>query len=369
LSATAKQAGVRMSDTLNPSENLPWAPLYSVTRSGEPEVTVYGLAFVWAEDKAAQNNSGLALLRVGQTRTPLWSRSLLKPFQLMVLYPTLKAAYPQLTTAHYAMLTASHQGDARQLELLREVMALGGLSEADLHCPACKCRRAPDPQALRPLYHPCSGKHLAHLLYLKARNLPVESYLQPDQEPYVLLRELLCYLLYVDELPETVDGCGMSNLGLSAVELAQLYHALISPVTRDMIRQCPDELTDILTAWDEIAALMLANPDLIGGEGRLDTRLMRHALPGQQALDPLPSILAKEGADGLLCLAIGPNAKYRDGLGLLLKLSSGYNAAQLETLIRHILAELGLAKDEASDQNNVTQNVFHFTVQGAPQLA
>lgn len=352
------------------TEQLPWAPLFSVTRSGQPEVTIYGLAFVWAEDKAAQNNSGLALLRVGNTHAPLWSRSLLKPFQLLVLYPVLKQSYPQLTTAHFAVLMASHQNDTEQLSLLREIIVIGGLSEANLQCPNGSCWSAPNPPVSSPLHHPCSGKHLAHLLYLKARGLPLENYLQADQEPYTLLRELFCYLLYVDELPETMDGCGMPNLALSAVEMAQLYHALNSPVSRDMIRQCPDELTDSLSHWDDITAIMQQHPELIGGKNRLDTRLMQYQLPGQDQWKPRPKLIAKEGADGLLCIGIGPNPKFRDGLGLLIKLSSGHSRRHMEALVQHVLAKLGLAQStESSTSTSVTETVFHFEVQGAPQLA
>jgi L-asparaginase II len=339
---------------------LPWAPLYSVTRSQKPEITVYGTAFVWADDRAAQNNSGLALLRVGDTRTPLWTRSLLKPFQLMVLYPTLKQAYPELTPPHCAMLMASHQGDAQQLKLLREIMAMGGLSEADLQCPSCGCMRPQNPQEQSPLHHPCSGKHLAHLLYLKARNLPLENYLAPDQEPYRLLRELLYFLFYVESLPESVDGCGMVNLGLTAVELAQLYHALAIPVSKEMIRQSPDELTDILMSWDEISALMQAHPELIGGQHRLDTRLMQ---------GPGLSLIAKEGAEGLLCLGIGPNPCFADGIGILIKLAAGYNAQHMEVLIRHILAQLGLAAEAVPEATAITETVFHFSVLGVQQEA
>ncbi len=349
---------------------LPWEPLYSTTRADiqgvpQPEVTVYGVAYVWAENLAAQNNSGLALLRVGDTNLPLWSRSLLKPFQLMVLYPTLKQAYPTLTRTHFALLMASHQGDPEQLKLLKEVMAVGQLSEAELHCPACACIRGRNPQNESTLHHPCSGKHLAHLLYLKARHLPLENYLHRDQEPYHLLRELLCYLLYVDELPESVDGCGMPNLGLSAVELAQLYHALVLPVSRDMIRQCPDELTEILTHWDDIAALMQEYPELIGGTGRLDSRLML----GEGCHQPLPPLIAKEGAEGLLCLGTGPTERHAGGLGILIKLSGGYNAGQLEVMAHYIFQALGLSASEPGEAKPqaatpMTETVFHFAVQG-----
>jgi L-asparaginase len=363
LLSSAKDDIAVSQDVISSAASLPWAPLYSVTRAQQPEVTVYGLAFVWAEDRAAKNNCGLALLRVGETRTPLWSRSLLKPFQLMVLYPTLKQAYPSLTPAHWAMLMASHQGDARQLELLQDLMTLGGFNEADLQCPACQSHRAQNPREASALQHPCSGKHLAHLLYLKARDLPLNHYLQPDQEPYQLLRALLCYLLYVDALPESVDGCGMPNLALTAVELAQLYHALVLPVSKDMIRQCPDELTDILMGWNEIAAIMQAAPELIGGAGRLDTCLMQ----GEGLPQPAPALIAKEGAEGLLCLGIGPSESFPGGLGLLIKLSAGHKARQMDVLIRHILAQLGLAEASMPTDEGVTQTVFHFQVQGALQ--
>jgi len=134
-----------------------------------------------------------------------------------------------------------------------------------------------------------------------------------------------------------------------------------------MIRQCPDELTDILSSWDEIAALMQQHPELIGGTGRLDTRLMQHALPGQDVLQP--KLIAKEGADGLLCLGIGPSTPFPDGLGILLKLSSGYSSKHLETLIQHTLASLGLASESEHLQQGVTETLFHFSLQGVIQPA
>jgi L-asparaginase II len=344
------------------ADKLPWAPLYSVLRSNKPEITVYGIAFVWAENRSAQNNSGLALLRVGDTRLPLWSRSLLKPFQLMVLYPVLKEAYPTLSVEHWAMLMASHHGEARQMQLLQEIMDLGELTIQDLQCPSVSARHQEADQT-SPLDHPCCGKHLAHLLYLKAKGLPLKSYLGAKQEPYHLLRELFQYLLYVDELPGTQDGCGMPNMGLSPVEMAQLYHALVTPVTRDMIRQCPDELTEILTGWNEIATIMQQTPELIGGERSLDSRLMKHMLPGQLTGNPPTPLIAKTGAAGLLCMGIGPTPRFSDGLGIFIKLAAGHANTPMETVIKKILCQLGLADEESPATNPVTQTDFYFEIQ------
>lgn len=347
--------------TVNPAE-LPWAPVYTTTRSGKPELTQYGIVYVWSEDRKLYANAGRSLLRIGDTRFSLWTRSLLKPFQLMALLPTLLQTYPQLSDEHVALLMASQQGDARQLELLRDIMAVGGVSEANLQCPACAPMKGDKSQPPSPMNHPCCGKHLAHLLYMKAKGLPLDSYLQPDAEPYWLLKELLGYLLNLDDFEQSADGCGMPNVALSAVEIAQLYHALVMPVSRDLIRQCPDELTEILEQWNRISELMRAYPQLIGGEGRLDTCLMNGSL--LQPETPFP-VIAKEGADGLLCVGIGPNPVFADGLGLCVKLAAGYEPKKLEAVISALLEQLGLKPETGLDESGIVQTHFHFNLREA----
>jgi L-asparaginase II len=351
-----------MTDALTP-ENLPWAPIYTVTRSGLPELTIYGVVYVWVEDRKLFANAGHSLLRIGNTRTPIWTRSLLKPWQLMVLYPTLKQAYPALTGEHFAMMLASHMGDARQVKLLGEILAISGLFEDSLQCPSCGPMASPTEMVERVINHPCSGKHLAHLLYLKAKNLPTETYLHPEAEPYQLLKALLGYLLNREDFEATTDGCGMPNFALSAVEIAQLCQALAMPASKDILRQAPDELTDILSHWDDIAVLFLNYPELVGGEHRLDTRLMQ----GQWHSGVDFKAIAKEGADGLLCVGIGPNPVFADGLGIYIKLSSGYEPKYLDAIVFELLAQLGLYTPKTGDKNasGHLQTHFHFRLEPA----
>lgn len=347
--------------------NLPWAPIFTVNRSDLPELTVYGIVFAWAEERALYSNAGISLLRIGNTRSPLWSRSLLKPFQFMVLYPVLKEAYPNLTDRHFAMMMASHQSDETHVELLNELLQLGGLSQEDLQCPACMPMNPQNTGCCNGLEsrlnHPCSGKHLGTMLYLKARNLPVTDYLNPELEPYVRVRELLEYLLNRD-IPisaGTVDGCGMPNYTLSPVEAAQLYHALVMPVPSDVLKQAPEELSDILEHWEAVSRCMRGYPEIIGGEGRLDTRLIQGAWPHEGQFP----VLAKEGADGLLVVGIGANPRFADGLGLYIKLSAGYQAEHLETIVFELLQQMGLKTPELAPPQNHLKREFHFQIDNA----
>lgn len=339
---------------MNGATDLPWAPIYTVSRSGLPEITLQGIVYVWAEDRKLYANSGHSLLRIGNTRTSLWSRSLLKPFQLMTLYPELKRAYPELSEKHFALMAASHSGDDGQIQVLRDILKIGGLQESDLQLCPCRAMNGLPGSEKQVLNHPCAGKHLAHLLYQKAKGQPLTGYLMPGITQYALLRHLLEYLLNKSEFAETVDGCGMPNYELNAVEVAQLYHALVMPVGRDLMRQAPDELTEMLSHWDEISSLIRQNALLVGGQGRLDSRLMKETLPENV------KVIAKEGADGMLALGIGPNEKLADGLGVFIKIASGYEPKQLEFIIRTLLAQLGLIEPAKTTQNGVVETEFYF---------
>lgn len=313
--------------------SLPWAPLVSSIRSGRPETTLYGILCA----------DGLENRQVGDIHAPLWARSLLKPWQLMVVYPVLKATYPQLTDAHYALMLASQQGDIEQIERLQEILRLGGFSEAHLHCPACTPlldRNAAHLPDRSPLNHPCSGKHLAYLLALQAQGNALTDYLSPELQPYQLTRQLLGYLLERDfiQAPETKDGCGMPNMALNAAELARLYRWLAYGLPSHLLEQAPEALRPLLSVWPDIARIMHTHPRLVGGKGRLDTRLMQ----GEWLRKPSVRVITKEGAEGLLGVGLSPCEAFPEGLGILLKLSSGYELRHLETIIYGLFKELGL---------------------------
>ncbi len=320
--------------------SCPWEPLFTIERSGIPEITISGILVVMNGDKNT-------LVNVGNDKGPIWSRSLLKPWQFACHLPLLKAAFPKLKPQHMAMMMASHNGEHRQLALLKEILDIGQFSEAQLQCPASYLLSATEALKLqsqgkekKSLYHPCSGKHLGTLLTLKAMGLSTENYLTPQHELYVQLKNFLATQTgqAPDSFLETIDGCGMPNFALSAKGMAQLFQRLAQGHP------------------SEIGNLMQEHAFLIGGAGRLDTRLMSHSMVTDSAI----SVVAKEGADGLLGVGIGPTQQYPEGLGILVKLASGYQPAYLEVIIQHVFEALGLLAPKSPTDLNKSPLTTHF---------
>lgn len=319
-------------------QTLAWQPLFTTTRSGLPELTTYGVACVI-------DGQEKTLVEAGHIDTPLWSRSLLKPWQLMSLLPDLQHAYPHLTDSHWALMTSSHQGDTRQLDLLFQACDLTEIDPKTLQCPVCypMAQKNADAiksnlQAPQAIFHPCGGKHLAHLLYCKQHQLSADNYLDPTHPVYQPLKTMLKNTLGRDDFNYTVDGCGMPNPALSARELCKLY-------------------AELATSADLPAhQLFREHPLLIGGQDRLDTQLIQ----GQLTTDTTLPIIAKEGADGLLGVGIGVCQQYPSGLGILIKLASGYDSGLLELMIRHLLHRLDLTEEAPKAPDNpVLERVFH----------
>ncbi|MBY0404519.1 MAG: asparaginase, partial [Cyanobacteria bacterium] len=278
---------------------LPWEYLLTLERGGLPEVSYSGVLSVWA---GGHGN----LMSLGNVEAPLWSRSLLKPFQLLAILPVLKDAYPMLTPEHYGVMMASQNGEPHQQALLKELMDLGCLKETDLQCPGCYPMAAHEKFKLKlenapisPLYHPCSGKHIAQLLVYTALGRPFTSYLDPESFCFQSTLSLMSFLLGKEQelIPLSVDGCKMPNIALSASEMASLYCDLSQDLPEERKKGASPEVLNILTYWSEIRQWIHQSPTIFGGENRLDSRLIQ---PGYFKKDL--NCIAKEGADGLLAL-------------------------------------------------------------------
>ena len=98
-------------------------------------------------------------------------------------------------------------------------------------------------------------------------------------------------------------------------ELALLFSALVREKDDDWI-------------WDS----MQRHPDLIGGFNRLDSTIIK-AGEGR--------VLAKEGADGLLGIAI-EHDDWPEGLGIVIKIAHGWNSQATWYIARAVLGVLGV---------------------------
>jgi L-asparaginase II len=221
-------------------------------------------------------------------------RSSGKPIQALPLVRTRL----DLSDAEIAIACASHLHRPDQLEPVRNLLAKAGATEDDLECGGAA-----------PLEHTCSGKHAAMLLLCRERGWPTEGY---RLESHPCQQELLGEVATAAELdpgdvPTAVDGCGVLTYGMTLERMASAFSRL-----------------EVTTPGRRVADAMRDNPDLVSGEVRVDTELMRLG----------DGWVAKYGAEGLLCAA-------RDGLGVALKVEDGAPRG-LPPSLAAFLAVLGL---------------------------
>ena len=206
-------------------------------------------------------------------------RSSAKPLQALQLV----RARPDLDDRLIAIACASHRAEPAQIEAVRELLAAGGVTEDDLEV-GLQEGRPPER-----IYHNCSGKHAGMLAVCRARDWPTTGYRLPD---HPLQQAILAGITdAAGQAPATgVDHCSVVTFALSLERMADVFSRLGER-----------------EGADRILSAMCAHPELIGGEGSLDTMLMRTA----------PGWLAKGGAEGLFC-GIAP-----DGAGFALKVEDG----------------------------------------------
>lgn len=341
---------------------LPWEPLFTIERSGRYEVTVSGIVSVL-------DGRGQTLLAVGDVDYQLWSRSCLKPWQLLGHYRFLKEAYPALKPQHLALMESSHNGERIHLDCLKEIMEIGGVDDSLLQCPA-GLSMAPDTRSEekkrgekpRSLYNGCSGKHFGFLMAIKAAGGDMSDYLNPLADHFLPLRNVLAFLLgrSSNEFATTIDGCRLPNYALSAREIASLYCGLLRSDSAGGIENAPPAVRPLLDGLPEVGALMVRYPELIGGTDRLDTKLIKRELTDDQDV----SLVAKEGAEGLLAVGLSASKAYPHGLGILIKVASGYEVRHFQIIIKALLEQLGLrtAPAEIDERNKHIKTEFHFRI-------
>ena len=182
-----------------------------------------------------------------------------------------------------AIACASHRAEPAQIEAVRALLAAGGVTEDDLEV-GLQEGRPPER-----IYHNCSGKHAGMLAVCRARGWPTAGYRLPE---HPLQQAILAEVTdAAGQAPATgVDHCSVVTFALPLEVMARVFSRLAER-----------------EGAERILAAMRAHPDLIGGEGSLDTQLMQSH----------PGWLAKGGAEGLLC-GITPA-----GAGFALKCEDG----------------------------------------------
>lgn len=288
-------------------------------------------------------------------------RSAAKPFQAMALVADGAADRFGITREELALTCASHSSEAGQVQLVRDYLARIGCSERDLMCgahPPISETVAKDYQTrgvrLTPVYSNCSGKHTGMLALARHHGWPTENYIRAD---HPVQRRCLAEVSRWTGVPESqigvgVDGCGVACFALPVRAMARAYAKLgsgtwgVVPSDGERASDSPGKVPPP-TPHSRIVEAMLRHPELIAGEGRPCTEMMR-AHPGR--------VITKVGADGVYSACL-----VRERLGVTLKIEDGYGPASALALAA-ILEELGLRPQPASLRVKTTVNSRGETV-------
>ena len=272
------------------------APLVRVERNGIEEALHLGHLVVADADSRVQ-------VALGDPDRITYYRSCAKPFQAFAAVRTGIVSRFGLQPEHVAIMAASHNGEPRHIEVVRDLLQRSGVSENALHCgahwpyydPAASVvrRQMTEPLAV---FNNCSGKHAGMLAAARTLDAPLESYLDPAHPVQQRIRDAVTEFTGVapSDVRYGLDGCSAPNAAVPLKAVARSFAALIR--------------SDDASARSVVDA-MTGQPFLIGGTDRFDTRLM-DVTHGR--------VVAKGGAAGAHC-----TADRRSGLGLAIKLDSG----------------------------------------------
>lgn len=227
-----------------------------------------------------------------------------------------------------ALACASHQGAAIHSNRVRTWLAGLGLGDDDLRCGAQPPRDRDAGEALiracdSPCqYHNnCSGKHSGFLTLAQHLGAGPE-YVDLDHPVQRAVRAAFEEVTQETSPGHGIDGCSAPNFATSLHGMARAMAFFATARSDGDTRS---------RAAARLRDAMVAFPELVAGEGRACTELMR-AMDGRVAL--------KTGADGFF-VAIIPQM----GLGVALKIADGATRGS-ECAIAAILVRLGVLDPE-----------------------
>lgn len=261
-------------------------------------------------------------------------RSSCKIIQALPLMESGAAAAAGLTDDRLALACASHNAAEIHTSRVQAWLAELGLNDDALRCGPQFPR---DPAAEKAMiktdgspcqYHNnCSGKHSGFLTLAKHLRAGPE-YVEIDHPVQVAVKAAFEETTGMTSPGYGIDGCSAPNFATTVHGLARAMASFAAPD-----RQGPARAA----AMTRLVAATTAYPELVAGEGRACTALMR-------AMDGRVSV--KTGAEGVF-VAIIPEKR----MGVALKITDGARRAS-ECAIAAILVKLGvLSADHPTAQS------------------
>ena len=268
----------------------------------------------------------------GDIDRPIFPRSAVKLLQALPLVASGAAEALNLSDAELALACASHNGEPGHVATAASMLAKAGVDPRVLECGAhapyheaslkALAARGESPSAL---HNNCSGKH-AGFVCLGCRLAGgtdlsgfMRAYVQPD---HPVMREVTRALqaatgFDLSTAARGVDGCSIPTF---AIPLRHLAHAFAKVAAGRGLGSEHD------AAARRLRKAIAAEPQMVAGTGRVDTRLMQHF--GAR-------VCCKGGAEGVHCIAL-PEL----GLGVAVKMDDGNTARAADVVTAALIERL-----------------------------
>lgn len=296
---------------------MPAIPMVELWRGGILESVHSGHAVVCDE-------RGEVVEAWGEPEAVIFPRSSCKMIQALPLVESGAADRFGLTTAQLALACASHNGAHVHTDSVGRWLADLGLGEADLRCGP---QMPDDPEARKELicsggapcqiHNNCSGKHAGFLTLAKHLGAGPE-YVAPDHPVQRAVRTAFEEVTGEVSPGYGIDGCSAPNFATTVRGLARAMAGFAAADAGGSPRE---------RAQARLWRAMVAHPELVAGEGRACTALMR-AMGGKVAV--------KTGAEAVF-VAILPEQRR----GIALKILDGGTRAS-EAAITALLVRMGV---------------------------
>jgi L-asparaginase II len=260
----------------------------------------------------------------GNPEAVIFPRSSCKMIQALPLVESGAADAAGLSERHLALACASHQGANLHVDMAADWLDSLGLGETDLRCGAhepydedARNQLIRSGAAACQLHNNCSGKHCGFLTttrHLKAG----PEYTDIDHPLQVAIKQATEEVCDEATAGYGIDGCSAPNFAVTLTGLARAMARFAQASESGSRRE---------RAMYRLGQAMRMHPELVAGEGRACTELMR-------AMDHRVTI--KTGAEAVF-VAILPQQQ----LGIALKISDG-NSRASEAAVTALLSRLGV---------------------------
>lgn len=258
--------------------------------------------------------------------------------------------------ADLALMCGSHSSEERHIERTRQMLAKAHASEADMRCGGHAPLSGEVYRAwIRRDFVPgaacsnCSGKHAGMLAGAQAIGAALKDYHLPEHPLQVRVKHTVADIcdLPDDGVQWAIDGCNLPTPAFPLDRLARLFAKLADAADHDAASVSASSRTAALA---RIYRAMTTYPELVAGEGRFCTALMR-GFDGE--------LVGKVGADGSYAIGVrasGQTARLgaKGALGIALKVEDG-NLMVLYALAAELLAQLGIG----SARQRAPLDAFH----------